>query len=67
MSFFASFRAKKFFNFDKKKLTLNLIMIWVVPFLWSMLILLLTSKAKDKKEDGYKYMESGYKNYTRWR
>ena len=62
----ASVRANRYFTISKKRLILNLTLIWIIPFLWAILILLLTSKTKDKKKDGYKYHEAGYSNYTKW-
>lgn len=63
LSVYSSIRANRFF-INKKRLWLNYFMIISIPFIWSLLIISLTSKPKNKKDDGYRYMEAGYKNWT---
>ena len=63
----ATRRVFSYFKYDKSRIALNLILTWLIPFFWALFMLVLTAKAsKRKRKDGYKYMESGYKNYTRY-
>jgi hypothetical protein len=66
LSIYASVRAKRYFTVSKKRLKLNLIMIWVIPLFWALLIILIASKVKDRKSDGYKYHEAGYSKYSKF-
>lgn len=66
LSIYASIKAKRYFTIDKSRLKLNLILIWLLPFLWALLIITMTREVKKKKSDGYEYREAGYGNYTKW-
>lgn len=62
----ATIKAVRYFNDDKKRKRLNTVLIWTLPLFWSFIILVLTSKVKNKRRDGYKYHESGYGPYTKY-
>jgi hypothetical protein len=57
---------------DKPKKNLNIILLWVIPFIWGLIVLAMikpsnTSHADRKKlSKRQRYHESGYSNYTKW-
>ncbi len=60
-------RLIKHFRDDRKKILLNLILLLIIPIFWSLLIILMTRKPKESKlKSHYKYMEAGYKGWTRY-
>jgi preprotein translocase subunit SecG len=66
LNLFATYKTIKFFKTDSKRKSLNIILIWTIPIFWSMIILILTSKVKSKKQDGYQYHEAGYGPWTKY-
>lgn len=66
VSIYATLKAMHYFTVNKKRLFLNILVIWLVPFLWAVFIIALTCKEKNKKGDGYKYHQSGYDDYTKY-
>jgi len=63
----SSIRLIKHFRDDGKKIFLNLVLILFVPVFWSLLVILITKKPKESRlTSRYRYMESGYKNWTRY-
>ena len=60
-------RIVKYYREDRTKIILNLILIIIVPIFWSLLVILITRKPKESKlKSHYKYLEAGYKNWTRY-
>ena len=64
----ASWRVFRFFPNEKGKFRMNLLFIWVIPFFWSLLVILMTNKSKKKagKKEHYRYLESGYSNLSKF-
>lgn len=60
-------RIVKYYREDRTKIILNLILIIIVPIFWSLLVILITRKPKESKlKSHYKYLEAGYKGWTRY-
>ena len=59
-------RLLRYFENDRERKRLNLIILWLVPFLWALIMILLTRTPSKKRKDGYRYIEAGYKGYTRY-
>jgi len=57
---------------DNPKKNLNIILLWLIPFIWGLIVLSMikpsmTSHIDRKKlSKRQKYHESGYSNYTKW-
>lgn len=66
LNIIASVKASKHFLGEKKRIRINLILIWFIPIVWSSIILIITSRPRNRKEDGYIYREAGYSNYTKF-
>jgi len=66
LNIYASIKLFRYFKTDKKRKRLNLVLTWVIPIFWSLIILILTSKKKTKKDDGYEYREAGYGPWTKY-
>tara|TARA_B100000809_G_C15084678_1_gene510978 strand:+ start:930 stop:1187 length:258 start_codon:yes stop_codon:yes gene_type:complete len=67
VSFSSITRILKSKHLEKNQKKMNIVMIFLFPILWGLFILILFSKPKKKKDDGYQYREAGYSNYTRWK
>jgi ABC-type uncharacterized transport system permease subunit len=67
LSFFSVKNIIKSNSLEPSQKNMNIVMIFIFPFLWSLFVLILFSKPKKTKDDGYKYREAGYSNYTRWK
>lgn len=66
LAILAIIRIYKSTQLEKTQKIVNTIMIFLLPIIWSAFILIFFSKPKKARNDGYKYREAGYSNYTRW-
>jgi hypothetical protein len=66
LSAVSSYRLFKSRASNPANVTLKIILCWLVPFFWTLLITVFTSPAfKSKVNPKNRYRESGYKKYTR--
>ena len=65
-SFVGSNKVKRAYRYDPKRKKIHLFLVWLIPFFWSAIIILMTRKLPKPADDGYTYREAGYKNYTRY-
>jgi ABC-type dipeptide/oligopeptide/nickel transport system permease component len=65
-SIIGSLSVAKAYRYDSKRKRVHLILVWLIPFFWSGIIILMTRKLPKPTDDGYTYREAGFKNYTRY-
>ena len=60
-------RLVKYFRDDRNKIFLNILLILIIPIFWSILVILMTRQPKKSKlKSHYRYLEAGYKGWTRY-
>jgi len=66
LSFLAGIRILKSNYIERNQKIMNILMLFLLPILWSLFILIFFSKPKKTKNDGYEYRDAGYSNYTKY-